>query len=229
MSVQLVSMSPPARPDGRVDLLPVRALVVGMDLLSREGMRELLRHSGHVQLESAGGQVDVVVIIADRVDADTLLAVGEARTEFHACAVVVVSDLDARGLAMAVAAGAAGIVPRSEVTLVTVDTVVRAVAGGEAVVPRELLAGLIGHGAQGEVQARRPGRHTGRSVTDVDLDDREVAVLRLLSEGSDTREIAQRMCYSERTVKVVIQDITSRKHLRNRAHAVAYALRHGLI
>jgi DNA-binding CsgD family transcriptional regulator len=61
------------------------------------------------------------------------------------------------------------------------------------------------------------------------LTDRERDVLRMLGDGSDTREIARAMCYSERTVKTVIQDITRRFGLRNRSHAVAYAVRQGLI
>ena len=42
-------------------------------------------------------------------------------------------------------------------------------------------------------------------------------------------EVARRLCYSERTVKNVLQDMTRRHNLRNRTHAVAYALRQGLI
>jgi DNA-binding NarL/FixJ family response regulator len=61
------------------------------------------------------------------------------------------------------------------------------------------------------------------------LSERETTVLRLISEGYDTREIADALCYSERTVKNVIHDVTTRLQLRNRAHAVAYAVRHGLI
>jgi DNA-binding NarL/FixJ family response regulator len=37
------------------------------------------------------------------------------------------------------------------------------------------------------------------------------------------------MSYSERTVKNVLHDITTGLQLRNRSHAVAYALREGLI
>ena len=54
-------------------------------------------------------------------------------------------------------------------------------------------------------------------------------MLRLLAEGRDTREIADELAYSERTIKNVIRDITRRLGLRNRSHAVAYALRQGLI
>ena len=37
------------------------------------------------------------------------------------------------------------------------------------------------------------------------------------------------MCYSERTVKGVIHGLTTRLQLRNRSHAVAFALRNELI
>jgi DNA-binding NarL/FixJ family response regulator len=56
-----------------------------------------------------------------------------------------------------------------------------------------------------------------------------VEVLRLVADGLDTTEVAGRLCYSERTVKNVLHDVTTRLRLRNRTHAVAYALRHGLI
>jgi len=54
-------------------------------------------------------------------------------------------------------------------------------------------------------------------------------VLRLVADGRETGEIARELCYSTRTVVSVVHDITNRFRLRNRAHAVAYALRAGLL
>ena len=51
----------------------------------------------------------------------------------------------------------------------------------------------------------------------------------MVAEGCNTAEIAGKLCYSERTIKNVIQDVITRFQLRNRSHAVAYALRQGLI
>jgi DNA-binding CsgD family transcriptional regulator len=45
----------------------------------------------------------------------------------------------------------------------------------------------------------------------------------------DTSEIATTLSYSERTVKNALHDVTSRLQLRNRSHAVAYALKQGII
>jgi DNA-binding NarL/FixJ family response regulator len=56
-----------------------------------------------------------------------------------------------------------------------------------------------------------------------------VEVLRLVADGLDTSEIARQLAYSERTVKNVLHDVTSRLQLRNRSQAVAYALRQGFI
>ena len=61
------------------------------------------------------------------------------------------------------------------------------------------------------------------------LTDRDLEVLRLLAEGCDTAEIARRLAYSEPTIKNVIQRLFERLQVRNRPHAVAVALRAGVI
>jgi DNA-binding NarL/FixJ family response regulator len=68
-----------------------------------------------------------------------------------------------------------------------------------------------------------------RGLTFSGLTPREAEVLRLVADGLDTCEIASRLCYSERTVKNVLHDLNTRLQLRNRSHAVAYAVREGLI
>ncbi|MBS2538423.1 response regulator transcription factor [Catenulispora sp. NF23] len=66
-------------------------------------------------------------------------------------------------------------------------------------------------------------------LTPSGLESREIDVLRLLADGCDTAEIAERLSYSERTVKNIISGILTRLGLRNRAQAVAYAIRHGAL
>ena len=68
-----------------------------------------------------------------------------------------------------------------------------------------------------------------RGLSFAGLNDRERDVLRLVAEGHDTAEIATLLSYSERTVKNVLHDLNTRLQLRNRSHAVAYAVREGLI
>jgi len=61
------------------------------------------------------------------------------------------------------------------------------------------------------------------------LTRRELDVLRLLAEGGSTRDIAQRLSYSERTVKNIVHDVLGKLNGRTRAHAVAVASRRGII
>ncbi|HEX3541180.1 MAG TPA: helix-turn-helix transcriptional regulator [Acidimicrobiales bacterium] len=61
------------------------------------------------------------------------------------------------------------------------------------------------------------------------LSRREVAVLRLLAEGESTADIAVALAYSESTIKNVIHEMVRNLGARNRAHAVALAIRGGAI
>ncbi|MBC3844466.1 response regulator transcription factor [Streptacidiphilus sp. 4-A2] len=68
-----------------------------------------------------------------------------------------------------------------------------------------------------------------RGLTATGLERREVDVLRLLARGLGTQEIAQDLNYSERTVKNIIHGVLTRLKLRNRTHAVAFAMQHGAL
>jgi DNA-binding NarL/FixJ family response regulator len=58
---------------------------------------------------------------------------------------------------------------------------------------------------------------------------RDLSVLRLLADGRSTAGIAEDLAYSESTIKNVIHDLVRQLGARNRAHAVANAIRSGLI
>ena len=61
------------------------------------------------------------------------------------------------------------------------------------------------------------------------LNDREQQVLALIADGHPTREVAEQLCYSERTVKNVLHDVVTKLNARSRSQAVAHAVREGLI
>lgn len=54
-------------------------------------------------------------------------------------------------------------------------------------------------------------------------------MLRLVAEGTELADIATKLSYSERTVKYILYGVMKRLHLKNRAHAVSYAIRAGII
>jgi DNA-binding NarL/FixJ family response regulator len=101
---------------------------------------------------------------------------------------------------------------------------IRSVAVGEGTLPPDLLGRLLDQVGRLQRQVLAP-----RGLTFRGLSEREVRVLRLLADGMDTAEVGRELFYSERTVKNIVHDITSRLELRNRTHAVAYAIKQGLI
>ena len=61
------------------------------------------------------------------------------------------------------------------------------------------------------------------------LTQREAQVLELLAEGLNNREIGDGLYLSEETVKSHVKTLLEKLHARSRAHAVALAIRGGLI
>jgi len=61
-----------------------------------------------------------------------------------------------------------------------------------------------------------------------ELTGRELEVLRLIAEGLNNREIAERLVISDKTVKTHVSSILGKLHLEDRTQAAIYALRHGL-
>jgi len=67
-----------------------------------------------------------------------------------------------------------------------------------------------------------------RPPTPDPLTQREVEVLRLVAQGRDNREIAEKLVISEATVRTHVSHILGKLHLASRTQAVLYALREGL-
>ncbi|MFF5018885.1 response regulator transcription factor [Streptomyces sp. NPDC001165] len=88
-------------------------------------------------------------------------------------------------------------------------------------IPHPVLSQVLTSGPQYGTPAR-----TGANPA---LTARQTSVLRLMAEGHANADIVRLLSSSEHTVKNVIYEVMSRRQAPNRAHAVAHAVRHGLI
>lgn len=204
----------------------IHVYVYAEDPVSEAGLEAQLRGQPGVRLvDEAGVDEAQVALVSTAVMDEAALRVARA-IQRNGCprVVLVIADLEEGDALQAAEAGVVGMVRRSSATTAEIIGAIRSAARGEGTVPADLLGRLLRqvHDVQREVLAPRGFSFSG-------LADREVEVLRLVADGCDTKEIAGELCYSERTIKNVIQDVTRRYGLRNRSHAVAYALRQGLI
>ncbi|HMQ50782.1 MAG TPA: response regulator transcription factor [Anaerolineae bacterium] len=97
---------------------------------------------------------------------------------------------------------------------------VRKAARGEAVLHPRVAARVVQelHGAK---------QDTPNAFTE--LSDRELEVLRLIADGLNNADIAEKLVISEKTVKSHVSNILSKLHLGDRTQAAVYAWREGVV
>ena len=71
-------------------------------------------------------------------------------------------------------------------------------------------------------------RPSERPLTPDPLTPREVEVLRLVAQGLENAEIAERLVITEATVRTHVSNITGKLHVASRTQAALYALREGI-
>jgi DNA-binding NarL/FixJ family response regulator len=186
---------------------------------------QLGQHAVIDLLDSAeAGPGMVAVLVNEGPDETTLSRLRRLVRSDGARAVLVVNAIREAELLDVIECGVGAIVWRHEASAHRLVQAVLAAARGDGDLPADLLGRLITQ--VGSLQRTASGQS---GVPLSGLVPREIDVLRLVAEGLDTGEIASKLSYSERTVKNVMHGLTTRLHLRNRAHAVAYALREGYI
>lgn len=203
-----------------------KVFVHGPDPVSQAGVAAQLRAHPRITLvdDLDLDRADVSVISVDSVDETAVRAVRAVQRNGCPRVVLVVAEIDESELYQMVQEGVAGVVRRRDASSGRLVEAIEAAISGSGALPPDLLGQLMSRmkHLQEEVLAPRGLTYTG-------LTSREADVLRLVGDGLDTAEIAVTLSYSERTIKNVIQDVVRRFGLRNRYHALAYALRQGLI
>jgi DNA-binding NarL/FixJ family response regulator len=202
-------------------------IVLCEDPITHAGLTSTLRFRPEVRIESEaalGQPGSVALVVCDAVDDSTLCTLRRLARTSPARLVLVAARIDDAALLEVVETGVCGVIRRSEASAERLAATIRAASAGDGSVPSDLLGRLLG-----QVGRMQRTVLTQRGLAPASLSEREISVLRLAADGWATSEIAERLRYSERTVKNVLHDITTRMNLRNRCHAVAYALRAGII
>ena len=191
--------------------------------LARAGLLSLIRAIPSVEVTEDGAASDIVVAVMDRLRAGTMSRLRRAARAADKPIVLVLDELDGDGLLPAVGCGVVAVLPRRALTRQRLQDCLHTVLSGGAVMTPKLVGTLISH--INRVQSEILGPN-GLDVSG--LTAREIDILRLIAEGRTTEEIAVELRFAERTVKNTLHTAIHRLNLKNRSHAVAYAIRAGL-
>ncbi|MFD4577993.1 LuxR C-terminal-related transcriptional regulator [Streptomyces sp. NPDC058417] len=156
--------------------------------------------------------------------------------------VLVCDTADRAGRLLALRSGAV-VLPAADLTAPALAAAVRRAARPQPSIPYQELAHLLlrdpadsrdPSGPASDAPASGAGSGTGPgssggAARPPALTVRQASVLRLMADGHANADIARLLGCSEHTVKNVIYEVMSRLQVRNRAHAVAHAVRNGLV
>jgi DNA-binding NarL/FixJ family response regulator len=212
--------------------MPITVLIADDQALIREGLSLLLGQYPELDVVGAAADGEAAVRMAlelrpdvvlmdlvmpgiDGVDATRQILALNPRSQV----VILSAYADDESVFAAINAGAAGYLTKdsgSEQIRRAIETVHAGGALLDPLVQRRLLDRV------------RTAHNKPAAEPPHDLTQREVEVIRLISQGLSNAEIAERLVVSEATVKTHVNNILAKTELRDRAQAVAYAFRYGL-
>lgn len=162
--------------------------------------------------------LDLVMPGMDGIQATPLIVEGSP----HSRVIILTSFGEEDRVVPAIRAGAQGYLLK-DIAPAELVQAVRAVHQGKVQLHPEAARRLM------SAVAAREGSPAGPPAAPLEeLTGRELEVLRLIAEGLNNREIAERLVISDKTVKTHVSSILGKLHLEDRTRAAIYALRHGL-
>jgi DNA-binding NarL/FixJ family response regulator len=197
--------------------------VIASDEFDRARLLALIGTCGFPLAADPGGLPGVVVIVAAPT-VDEAIAAWPARRTPSGRWLIVAEKFSLPEVIRAVQAGVHAMLRARDVTSPQLAAAVPAARRGDDRLPPEVLS-LVCSSAALSAYVLSPSTIAASHP----LVSRGRALLALMAEGLQNADIAQVLCWSEHTVKNVIYDLTARLQVRNRAHAVACAVRGGII
>lgn len=166
---------------------------------------------------------DIVLLDQDLPGGDWLRAIETIKEARPSAEIIVMTDqLDDQKALQAIEAGATGYILK-DIPGANLAMAIRSVGNGQGYLPLAITRKLMNRLSR-LVRERGWGRAKASGLT-----DRELAILTEVARGRSDNEIAKQFAVTEGTIKTHNRNILRKVSARNRAQAVAYVLRKGLI
>ena len=210
------------------NIKPIKVMIVDDHPIVRDGLRKMLPVFDDLELigEAENGQAalagcrrmvpDVILMDILMAGMNGIPATRAILEEFPQVKIVILTSYPGDDVVKeALEAGAIGYLLKNA-TIDTIANAIRAAYAGQPTLAPEAMQALV----RIQSSPSKPGN---------DLSKRELDVLALIVEGLSNEEIAERLVISPSTAKHHVGACIQKLGAANRAHAVALALKHGLV
>ncbi len=218
----------------RTDVISV--LLVDDHALVREGLRQLFTLQEDIQVigEAADGvealhairhlRPDVVLMDIHMPIVDGIAVTRQVTKDMSNVAVIMLTmHRDQQHMIQAMQSGARGYLLKSS-PISEVAQAIRTVHAGGTLVEPEMTGAIVSELRRlSESPLKR-----GQRVLDL-LTEKELEIVRYVATGMSNKEIADKLSYSEKTVKNYLSTIFQKLNIRDRTQAAILALRQGLL
>jgi DNA-binding NarL/FixJ family response regulator len=208
-----------------------RVLLIEDNRLLREGIAAMLDAQGDFEVVAvaedgeaidqfvvSGQSPDIVLLDLALENADSIRLMSMIQARLPSARIIAMDILpEQTDVVEIVKAGASGFILKSASVQEYVDTI-RAVAGGEKVLPAVLTASLFTQIVDAAFESNRSDLESA-----IQLTEREKDVVDLIAEGLSNKEIAMRLHIATHTVKSHVHNILEKLALRSRLQIAAFA------
>jgi DNA-binding NarL/FixJ family response regulator len=215
---------------------PIKVLIVDDHTLFRKGLINVLQQQPEIQVVGEAKDGKEGTELADSLKPDVILmdvqmpvvngiqatqAVREKSPDVRII-MLTVSEED-EDLFSAIKAGARGYLVKN-IEPEQLIKAIQLVMKGESVIPHTMASKVLTEFSRIARKAETPSDSGSKPLT-----PREREILQLLGQGGSNKEIANRLCLSEQTVKIHLKNILKKLHMNNRIQAAIYAHQQGLV
>jgi NarL family two-component system response regulator LiaR len=211
----------------------IRVLMVDDHRLFLEGLRGLLEMEPDLRIVGTAANGYEALAAVERLQPDVVLmdinmpglngvdATRQIIKQYPAIGIIILTMYrEEEQVFQAIKSGARGYILK-DVETAEVVAAIRAVARGESRIEPVLATRLL-------QEFQRVWQETGTDPRSR-LNEREVAILRLIAGGLSNKAIAADLGFAEKTIKNYITVIFQKLHLSDRTQAAVYAVQHGLV
>jgi len=209
----------------------IKVMLVDNEEVFREGLNKLLKEQPHIKVvhqcesgkeaieQSKKSRPDVILMNSQELEYDALETVKEIKDSLPDVKIAMITRPGIGPNPINVLKAGARACLAKNISSKDLVKTIELISSG-----RIIISPLFAEDFIRDVMSVEKADDTKSATTKVNLSEREIEIVILITEGNTNKEIANKLFIAENTVKVHVKNILNKLELRNRQQLVAYAV-----